>query len=84
MKKMCLLLRPQHAGVVLIPCTKRQLSIYPLEDHRVWPVGLAKAEAGAKVVDEMGFLLYVGKESLVNGLLICYAIFRSLLLLSTC
>ena len=47
----------------------------------MWPVGGAKAETPGKVVDEVGLLLNVGQESLIDGLLVLNAVLGSLLLL---
>ena len=49
-------------------------SIHRLEDHRVWPVRLAKAEGRAEVVDEVGLLLDGGQQSLVDRLLVRYSV----------
>lgn len=53
-----------------------------LESHLVWPVGAAEAEAGSKVVDQVGLLLDVGQKGLVDGLLVLNAVLGGLLLLS--
>lgn len=68
----------------LIPCTERQMTVLTphLEDHLVRPVRAAKAEAGAKVVDQMSLLLDGGQKSLVDGLLVCDTVLCGLLLLS--
>lgn len=59
----------------LIPHTN---AIYPsnrLENHRMWPVGRAKAEACAEIVNEMSLLLEGGEKGLVDGLLVGNAVF---------
>jgi hypothetical protein len=53
-----------------------------LESHLVWPVGAAQAEAGSKVVDQVGLLLDVGEKGLVDGLLVLNTVLGGLLLLS--
>lgn len=53
-----------------------------LEDHLVWPVRAAEAEAGGEVVAEVGLLLDSGQERLVDRLLVLNAVLRGLLLLS--
>ena len=50
----------------------------------MWPVRLAKAEAGAEVVDEVGLLLDGSKKRLVNLLLVLDTVLGGLLLLCTC
>ena len=47
----------------------------------MWPVGAAQAEAGSKVVDQVGLLLDVGQEGLVDGLLVLNTVLGGLLLL---
>ena len=86
MKKMCLLLRPQHAarGHPSSHALNARSPSFPpsyLKDHRVWPVGAAEAESGAEVVNEVSLLLDGREQGLVDGLLVCDAVLRGLLLL---
>lgn len=55
-----------------------------LKDHRVWPVSLAKAEAGAEIIDEVGFLLDGCNQRLIDFLLVLDTVFGGFLLLCTC
>jgi len=50
----------------------------------VWPVCLAKAEAGAQVVNKVGFLLDSSKKRLVDLLLVLNTVLGGLLLLCIC
>ena len=86
MKKMCLLLRPQHAarGHPSSHALNARSPSFPpthLEGHRVWPVGTAEAESGAEVVDEVSLLLDGREQGLVDGLLVCDTVLGGLLLL---
>ena len=47
----------------------------------MWPVGLAKAEACAEVVDEVGLLLEGCEKGLVDGLLVGNTVLCGLFLL---
>jgi hypothetical protein len=71
-----LLLRLDMPKSSFIPCTERQMPVvtHRLEDHLVWPVGAAEAEARGEVVGQVGLLLDGGQKSLVDGLLVLNAV----------
>jgi hypothetical protein len=52
-----------------------------LPNHLVWPITLSEAESAAEVANEVWFLLDGSDESLIDGLLVCCAAARWLLLL---